>query len=117
VHVPTNVSPATAQHLPPVIHALYVGAVAAALHPVFLAAAAVMVGAFALSWRLRDVPLRENAGAADVGESFALPRKAGSEEELERVPAPSSVATPPISSRTHRRARSGAGAAGLPQQS
>ena len=34
-------------------------AVAAALHPVFQTAAAVMGVAFALSWRLRDVPLRE----------------------------------------------------------
>jgi hypothetical protein len=38
--------------------------VAAALHPVFLTAAGVMVVAFGLSWRLRDVPLRETAGAA-----------------------------------------------------
>ena len=61
VHVPTSASPAVVQHLPPAIHAIYVGAVAAALHPVFLAAAAVMVGAFGLSWLLRDVPLRETA--------------------------------------------------------
>ena len=37
---------------------------AAALHPVFLTAAGVMVGAFGLSWLLRDVPLRETAGVA-----------------------------------------------------
>jgi hypothetical protein len=105
------------QHLPPVIHELYVAAVAAALHPVFLTAAAAMVGAFGLSWLLRDVPLRETAGAAGVGESFAVPREVGSEGELERVPAPSSIATPPVSSRKHRRARSGAGAARLRHQS
>jgi EmrB/QacA subfamily drug resistance transporter len=61
VHVPANVSPAVVHRLPPVIHALYVAAVAAALHPVFLTAAVVMVGAFGLSWLLRDVPLRETA--------------------------------------------------------
>ncbi len=44
VHVPTNASPAVVHQLPPVIHALYVAAVAAALHPVFLTAAGVMVG-------------------------------------------------------------------------
>ena len=38
-------------------------AVAAALHPVFLTASTVMVGAFGLSWLLRDVPLRETAGS------------------------------------------------------
>jgi hypothetical protein len=62
-----------------VIHALYVAAVAAALHPVFLAAAGVMVGAFGLSWLLRDVPLRETAGAAaGVGESVGATRVASS---------------------------------------
>ena len=44
---------------------LCVAAVAAALHPVFLAAAAIMVVAFALARRLRDVPLRETAAASD----------------------------------------------------
>ncbi len=85
VHVPTNVSLAVMQHLPPVIHALYVAAVAAALHPVFLTASAVMLGAFGLSWLLRDVPLRETAGSAGIGESFAAPREASSEKELERI--------------------------------
>ena len=85
VHVPTNVSPAVMQHLPPVIHVLYVAAVAAALHPVFLTASAVMLGAFGLSWLLRDVPLRETAGSAGIGESFAAPREASSERELERI--------------------------------
>jgi EmrB/QacA subfamily drug resistance transporter len=62
-HAPAHASPAAIHHLPPVIHALYVAAVAAALHPVFLTAAGVMVVAFGLSWWLRDVPLRETAGA------------------------------------------------------
>jgi hypothetical protein len=55
-----------------------VAAVAAALHPVFLAAAGVMVAAFGLSWLLRDVPLRETAGAAGIGESVAATRVASS---------------------------------------
>ena len=63
VHVPTNASPALVHHLPPALHELYVAAVAAALHPVFLSAAAVMLGAFGLSWLLRDVALRETAGS------------------------------------------------------
>src|SRR6185503_4015407 len=60
-HAPAQASPAAVQHLPPAIHTLYVTAVAVALHPVFMTAAAVMIVAFALSWRLRDVPLRETA--------------------------------------------------------
>jgi MFS family permease len=78
VHVPANASPAVVHQLPPLIHALYVAAVAAALHPVFLAAAGVMVAAFGLSWLLRDVPLRETAGAAGIGESVAATRVASS---------------------------------------
>jgi len=61
-HAPAHASPALIRHLPPAIHALYVAAVAAALHPVFLTAAAIMAVAFALAWRLHDVPLRERPG-------------------------------------------------------
>ncbi len=71
VHASAHGSPAVVQHLPPAIHAAYIAAYAAALHPVFLAAAAVMLGAFGLSWRLRDVPLRETAGSPGIGESDA----------------------------------------------
>ena len=39
-HAPAHASPAAIQHLPPAIHAVYVTAVAVALHPVFLTAAA-----------------------------------------------------------------------------
>jgi hypothetical protein len=66
VHAPAHGRPAGVQHLPPAIHAAYLAAYAAALHPVFLTAAAVMLGGFALSWRLRDVALRDTAGSAEV---------------------------------------------------
>jgi EmrB/QacA subfamily drug resistance transporter len=62
-HAPAHASPAVIQHLPAAIHEMYITAVAVALHPVFLTATAVMVVAFGLSWRLRDVPLRETAGS------------------------------------------------------
>ena len=65
-HAPAHASPALIHHLPPAIHTLYIEAVAVALHPVFLTAGAVMLGAFALAWRLRDVPLRETTRSAEV---------------------------------------------------
>ncbi len=78
VHPPAHGSPAAVHHLPPLIHAAYVAAYAAALHPVFLTAALVMLGAFGLSWRLRDLPLRETAGSFVSGEGFAAARVASS---------------------------------------
>jgi EmrB/QacA subfamily drug resistance transporter len=93
VHVPSSPSLAVVHQLPPAIHAVYVTAVSVALHPVFLTAAGSMAGAFGLSWLLRDVPLRETAGAAGIGDGVAVPREAGSGGEFERVPASSPVAT------------------------
>jgi hypothetical protein len=77
---------------------MYVTAVAVALHPVFLTATAVMVVGFGLSWRLRDVPLRETAGSdapdrdvqADAqvgGASRGGSRNAGRGSSLEGAPA------------------------------
>jgi MFS family permease len=71
VHVPASASLSMLHQLPPAIHTLYIEAVCAALHPVFLTAAGVMVVAFGLSWLLRDVPLRETAGEAALAESSA----------------------------------------------
>ncbi|MBV8597792.1 MAG: MFS transporter [Actinobacteria bacterium] len=61
-HVAVHGGPSAVSHMPPAIQAAYVSAYAAALHPVFITAAAVMVGAFGLSWFLRDAPLRETPG-------------------------------------------------------
>ena len=83
-HAPAHASPVAVQHLPPAIHTVYVTAVAVALHPVFLTAAGVMVAAFGLSWLLRDVPLRETAGAAGDRRELAAPREAGFDTEFER---------------------------------
>ena len=114
-HAPAHASPAAIQHLPAAIHEMYVTAVAVALHPVFLAAAAVMVVAFGLAWRLRDVPLRETAGATEIGSASGAARR-DPDHEVEPVPAPLSTAIPSSSSGTPRRGRSGVGLAGLRQQ-
>ena len=65
-------------HLPSALNAIYAAAVAAALHPVFQTAAAMMVVAFALSWRLRDVPLRDTTQAPVEASERALRTLAGS---------------------------------------
>src|SRR4029453_16456684 len=45
--------------LPPGLHDAYIGAFAASLRPVFLVAAVIGAVAFALTWFLRDAPLRK----------------------------------------------------------
>jgi len=48
-------------------------------------AAGISAAGFALTWLLREHPLREGAPAEGMGESFAMPRDATSLEELERI--------------------------------
>jgi EmrB/QacA subfamily drug resistance transporter len=79
--------PAAIQALPAGIKAFYLDAFAAALHPVFVLAAAVAALAFVLAWFLTEVPLRGPARAEGIGESFAMPREATSLEELEQIVA------------------------------
>jgi predicted MFS family arabinose efflux permease len=62
-HVPRTVSPAAVQTMPPKLHDAYARAIAASLHPVFVTAAALSVIAFALTWFLREVPLRTTSRA------------------------------------------------------
>ncbi len=85
VHVPAAANPAVVHHLPEAIKLPYISAFAAALQPVFVTAAVVAAAAFALSWLLRELPLRQTAAAEGVGESFASPRHDSSEHELERI--------------------------------
>jgi len=65
-HVPKATSPSIIHHLPPVVRIAFEDAFAAALHPVFVVAAGVCLAAFALTWLLREVPLREGTHAADA---------------------------------------------------
>jgi DNA-binding MarR family transcriptional regulator len=85
VHLPAQANPAAVKQLPPAVHTPYIDAFAAALHPVFLAAAGIAVVGFGLTWLLREVPLRQTARAEGVGESFASPRHDSSEREIERI--------------------------------
>jgi EmrB/QacA subfamily drug resistance transporter len=85
-HVPAA-NPAAVRELPEAVHALYIGAFAASLRPVFVAAAVISLLAFALTWLLREAPLRRSVEADGVAESFAMPREAESLPELERIVA------------------------------
>jgi len=84
-HVPTVANPAVIRALPAPLHRAFVDAFAVSLQPVFLAAAALSLAAFVLTWWLPEVPLRGPAAAQGLGESFASPRAADSERELERI--------------------------------
>ncbi|HEX7626807.1 MAG TPA: MDR family MFS transporter [Gaiellaceae bacterium] len=64
--VPTTINPKGIRHLPPAAHTAFENAFAAALHPVFLTAAGISVLAFALSWLLRELPLRTETNPGDA---------------------------------------------------
>ena len=82
---PEAVSPELVGQLPDAVRLPYLEAFSAALVPVFVFAAAVSALAFALTWLLREVPLRKSVAAEGISESFAMPREAESLPELERI--------------------------------
>jgi EmrB/QacA subfamily drug resistance transporter len=73
--IPKTINPKGIKHLPHAARLAYEDAFAAALHPVFLTAAAISVLAFALTWLLREVPLRSGA-SVPAGEAVEPPRAA-----------------------------------------
>jgi len=85
VHLPTTTSPAAIRALPPEVHASYVHALTAALSPVFGVAAVVSFAGFLLALFLPEVPLKRTSEGEGMGETFATPRNADSEREVERV--------------------------------
>jgi EmrB/QacA subfamily drug resistance transporter len=76
--------PAAIAALPNAAHIAYLDAFVAALHPVFLTAAAIGAAAFLMSWFLKEIPLKE-VRAETIGESFAVPRDTTSVDELRRI--------------------------------
>jgi DNA-binding MarR family transcriptional regulator len=93
VKVPPGFDPATAtadpeslKKLPADVYQAVVHAYSLALQPVFLIAVPVALLAFALSWFLREVPLRGAAGASDIGEGLGATASARSSvDEVERA--------------------------------
>jgi EmrB/QacA subfamily drug resistance transporter len=57
-----HLNPQQAKHLPPAVHADFLQAFAHALHGVFLWGMAIAIVPFALSWALKEVPLRTTLG-------------------------------------------------------
>jgi hypothetical protein len=82
--IPAAANPEIVKHLPPAVHAPYVESFAASLRPVFIAAGAISLLAFVLTWFLKEVPLRKTASAEGVAES-PVPREESSERELQRL--------------------------------
>ncbi len=84
----SGASPAQLAHLPAAVHAGYVSGYATALQTVFLVAVPFGVLAFALSWTLKDVPLRTSTGAQDPADTLAptsRPTIRTSDQEMERA--------------------------------
>lgn len=79
-----NVDPSALATLPAGTRDAYVEAFTGSLNTVFLVAAAIGLLAFALTWLIRELPLRETVGTAGVGEAFAVPKPVDSIDEISR---------------------------------
>ncbi|MEA2219842.1 MAG: hypothetical protein QOJ35_2468 [Solirubrobacteraceae bacterium] len=79
-----NVDPAALARLPAAAHDAYIHAFTGSLNTVFLVAAAIGVLAFALTWLITELPLRETVATAGVGEAFAVPKSGDSIDEIAR---------------------------------
>jgi EmrB/QacA subfamily drug resistance transporter len=77
-----EVNPQQIAHLPAAVHAGYLHAFTNALSSVFLVASIIGVAAFALSWFIRALPLRETVTTGDLGDTYATPRDSASLAEL-----------------------------------
>ena len=70
----SQVNPKAIAKLPSVLRLGYLHAFTNALSTVFLVASAFAVLAFALSWFIRQLPLRETVASPDMADTFASPR-------------------------------------------
>jgi DNA-binding MarR family transcriptional regulator len=73
------------KHLPTALHAAYATAITNALHPVFLAAAGLVVIAFCLAWLLPELPLRATSQAPDPGQGLEGAHDDNALREMERA--------------------------------
>jgi EmrB/QacA subfamily drug resistance transporter len=88
VSASSGASPAVLDALPKAVHDAYVSGYSASLRTVFLVAVPIGIVAFALSWTLKELPLRATARAVDPADSLAptsRPTMRTSDEEMERA--------------------------------
>jgi EmrB/QacA subfamily drug resistance transporter len=76
----STVNPKEIAKLPSVLRLGYLHAFTSALSTVFLVASAFAIVAFALSWFIRQLPLRETVASTDMADTFAGPREIDSLE-------------------------------------
>jgi EmrB/QacA subfamily drug resistance transporter len=70
----SQVSPNAIARLPSALRSGYLHAFTSSLNTVFAVAAVIAVVAFALSWFIRQLPLRETVATDDLSDTFAAPR-------------------------------------------
>jgi EmrB/QacA subfamily drug resistance transporter len=88
VSAASGASPAVLDALPKAVHDAYVSGYSASLRTVFLVAVPIGIVAFALSWTLKELPLRATTRAVDPADSLAptsRPTMRTSDEEMERA--------------------------------
>jgi EmrB/QacA subfamily drug resistance transporter len=84
----SGASPAVLARLPAAVHLGYITGYATSLQNVFLVGVPFGVLAFALSWTLKDVPLRTTTGSPDPADTLAptaRPTVRTSDQEMERA--------------------------------
>jgi EmrB/QacA subfamily drug resistance transporter len=79
-----QVNPAALRALPAPIHQAYVSAFTSSLSLLFLVATGIGAVAFALTFFIKQLPLRDTVATAGVGEAFAAPKSTTSLDEIER---------------------------------
>jgi EmrB/QacA subfamily drug resistance transporter len=77
-----NVNPQQIARLPTSLRGDYLHAFTNSLSTVFLVAAGITVAAFAASWFIRQLPLRETVGTGDLVDTYAAPRDSDSLAEV-----------------------------------
>jgi EmrB/QacA subfamily drug resistance transporter len=78
----SEVNPQQVAHLPTALRTDYLHAFTSSLNSVFLVAAGVGVAAFAFSWFIRELPLRETVATGELVDTYAQPRDSDSLVEV-----------------------------------
>jgi EmrB/QacA subfamily drug resistance transporter len=84
----SGADPATLNRLPAPVHMGYIEAYAASIRTVFLVAVPIALVGFALSWLIREIPLRATAAATNPADTYAptsVPCERTSMQEMERA--------------------------------